>query len=146
MSAASTDRRPRVVVFGGGVLQTLDIPPDSPKHEELPVATRPGGDPERLNGLWRVEWQRRAGRATDRPRGMTWRIGEGTIAIFTGGANAAHPQWGGPRIPFRLDRSGAGLAAGAYLIVVQPEAADRTYRELRDDLAGACAAASGSPG
>jgi ribonuclease P protein component len=45
-----------------------------------------------------------------------------------------------------IDRSGAGLAPGAYLIAVQPEAADRTYRELRDDLAGACAAASGGSG
>jgi ribonuclease P protein component len=45
-----------------------------------------------------------------------------------------------------IDRSGAGLASGAYLIAVRPEAAERTYRELRDDLAGACAAASGRPG
>jgi ribonuclease P protein component len=45
-----------------------------------------------------------------------------------------------------IDRSGAGLADGAYLIAVRPAAADSTYRELRDDLARACAAASGRPG
>ncbi len=45
-----------------------------------------------------------------------------------------------------IDRSGAGLATGAYLIAARPEAADRSYRELRDDLAGACAAATGRSG
>jgi ribonuclease P protein component len=44
-----------------------------------------------------------------------------------------------------LDRSGAGLADGAYLIAVRPGAADRSYRELRADLAEACAAATGRP-
>jgi uncharacterized protein (TIGR03067 family) len=106
--AGNEEPRPHRVVFGGGVLQTLQIPPESPKHEELPVATRPGGDPEGLNGLWRVEWQRRAGRATDRLRGMTWKIDGETISISTGGANADPRQRGGPRIPFRLDPASAG--------------------------------------
>jgi len=43
-----------------------------------------------------------------------------------------------------LDRTApGGLACGAYLVSVRPEAAQRTYRELRDDLGRACAAASG---
>jgi uncharacterized protein (TIGR03067 family) len=114
LTAWSVDRsgneepRPHRLVFGGGVSQSLDIPTESPKREELPVATRLGGDPEGLNGLWRVEWQRRAGRATDRPRGMTWKIDGGIIAILTGSANADPRQRGGTRIPFRLDPASAG--------------------------------------
>src|SRR5262249_12397130 len=79
--SGNEERRPHRVVLGGGVVRTFEFPPESPKREELPVATRPGGDPEGLNGLWRVEWQRRACRATDRPRGMTWKIDGQTIAI-----------------------------------------------------------------
>jgi ribonuclease P protein component len=45
-----------------------------------------------------------------------------------------------------LGCSEPGLAEGAYLISVRPDAVDRTYRELRTDLAGACAAASGRQG
>jgi ribonuclease P protein component len=43
-----------------------------------------------------------------------------------------------------LDISTGGLPTGAYLVVVRPEAVDRTYRELRDDLGWAIAAASGT--
>jgi len=36
-----------------------------------------------------------------------------------------------------------GLPAGAYLVSVRPAAATRPYRDLRDDLAAACAAVTG---
>jgi ribonuclease P protein component len=40
-----------------------------------------------------------------------------------------------------LDRSTpGGLACGAYLVSARPEAAARSYRELRDDLGRACVA------
>jgi ribonuclease P protein component len=43
-----------------------------------------------------------------------------------------------------LDRTTpGGLACGAYLVSVRPEAAARTYRDLRDDLARGCAAVTG---
>jgi ribonuclease P protein component len=45
-----------------------------------------------------------------------------------------------------LDRTTGGLACGAYLVTVRPEAAECTYRELRDDLGRACAAVSGEAG
>ena len=41
-----------------------------------------------------------------------------------------------------LDVSTGGLPTGDYLVTVSPEAAGRTYRELRDDLGRAIAAAS----
>lgn len=41
-----------------------------------------------------------------------------------------------------LDRAdataGSGLAPGAYLVSVRPEAADLPYRRLADDVAAAC--------
>jgi ribonuclease P protein component len=45
-----------------------------------------------------------------------------------------------------LDASSGGLATGAYLVSVGSEAAGRTYRELRRDLSGAIAAATGAEG
>jgi ribonuclease P protein component len=42
-----------------------------------------------------------------------------------------------------LDRTTpGGLACGAYLVIVRPEAAQRPYRDLREDLRLACAAVS----
>jgi ribonuclease P protein component len=45
-----------------------------------------------------------------------------------------------------LDRSTGGVATGAYLITLRPEAARRSYRELRDELGRAVAAATGPTG
>jgi ribonuclease P protein component len=43
-----------------------------------------------------------------------------------------------------LDRSTpGGLACGAYLVSVRPEAASQSYRELRDDLGRAWVAVTG---
>jgi ribonuclease P protein component len=39
-----------------------------------------------------------------------------------------------------LDRSTGGLPTGAYLVTLRPEAAQRSYAELRRDLGQACAA------
>ena len=45
-----------------------------------------------------------------------------------------------------LDRSTGGLPTGAYLIMLRPEAAGSTYRELHDDLARAITSATaGAP-
>jgi ribonuclease P protein component len=44
-----------------------------------------------------------------------------------------------------LDRSTGGLAPGAYLISLRPEAAQRSYRELYQYLSLALPAASGAP-
>lgn len=46
-----------------------------------------------------------------------------------------------------LDRSTGGLPTGAYLVMLRPEAADRSYRELHHDLSRAIdAATAGSVG
>lgn len=44
-----------------------------------------------------------------------------------------------------LDRSDGGLAPGAYLVALRPQAAHRSYDQLRHDLALAIAAATGTP-
>lgn len=44
-----------------------------------------------------------------------------------------------------LDRSGGGLAPGAYLVALRPEAAHRTYDQLRHDLDRAISSAAGTP-
>ena len=44
-----------------------------------------------------------------------------------------------------LDRSTGGLPAGAYLVTLRPEAAQRTYRELHCDLGLAVTAATAAP-
>jgi ribonuclease P protein component len=44
-----------------------------------------------------------------------------------------------------LDRSAGGLAPGAYLVALRPQAAQRTYDQLRHDLDLAIAAAAGTP-
>ncbi len=44
-----------------------------------------------------------------------------------------------------LDRSTGGLPTGAYLVILRPEAAQRTYRELQRDLGLAVTAASAAP-
>ena len=44
-----------------------------------------------------------------------------------------------------LDRSRGGLAAGAYLISLRPEAAQRSYRDLHRDLDHALSAVTTPP-
>lgn len=44
-----------------------------------------------------------------------------------------------------LDRSTGGLPTGAYLIMLRPEAAGRSYDDLRHDLADAIASATVAP-
>ena len=44
-----------------------------------------------------------------------------------------------------IDVATHGLAPGAYLVSVRPEAAQATYATLRDDLASALAAVAGDP-
>ena len=44
-----------------------------------------------------------------------------------------------------LDRSTGGLPTGAYLIMLRPEAAERSYRELHHDLDRAIGAATAVP-
>jgi ribonuclease P protein component len=43
-----------------------------------------------------------------------------------------------------IDVASGGLATGAYLVTVRPEAARRTYQELHRDVARATAAATGA--
>lgn len=44
-----------------------------------------------------------------------------------------------------IDVATDGLPTGAYLVSVRPEATQRSYAELRDDLASALVAATGGP-
>lgn len=44
-----------------------------------------------------------------------------------------------------IDRSPGGMAPGAYLVSLRPEAAQRTYAELRRDLGSAVSAVTDSP-
>jgi hypothetical protein len=44
-----------------------------------------------------------------------------------------------------IDVVTGGLPTGAYLVSVRPEATQRSYGELRDDLVAALAAATGDP-
>jgi ribonuclease P protein component len=44
-----------------------------------------------------------------------------------------------------IDLATGGLPTGAYLVSVRPAAAQRSYRELRDDLGSALAAATDDP-
>jgi ribonuclease P protein component len=43
-----------------------------------------------------------------------------------------------------IDTTSGGLSTGAYLVTLRPEATQRTYQELRRDLALAVAAATGA--
>jgi RNase P protein component len=43
-----------------------------------------------------------------------------------------------------LDRAPGGLAPGAYLVALRPEAARCSYQDLRRDLRDACASLTGT--
>src|SRR5262249_52337846 len=75
-TAGNEEARPHTVLIRGGLLQAVAPPPLSSKPEQLPSAAQPGGDAKGLIGRWLVQWQRRSGRAIERPRGMTLEINE----------------------------------------------------------------------
>jgi uncharacterized protein (TIGR03067 family) len=84
-----------------------------PEARELVAEAPVGGDAEGLEGVWRVDSQRRAGRPAERPRGMTWKIDGGAILLYpdgkayAAGANADPRRQGGTRFDCRLGPAGS---------------------------------------
>jgi uncharacterized protein (TIGR03067 family) len=108
----NVEPRPHIVALGAEGLQTIVTPPEVAKPAETTAAARPAGNTKGLAGLWQVESQRRAGRATDRPRGMTCEFDGNSIALSPGGMAAVRGEKPDPRtrpglrIPCRTDPDG----------------------------------------
>ncbi len=94
--AGNEEPRPHTAVFRGGLLQSVGAQTEPVKREERPATARPGGDAKGLDGLWRVESQRRAGRATERPPGMTAEVSGESILFYPGGKASAGGGKAGP--------------------------------------------------
>jgi uncharacterized protein (TIGR03067 family) len=115
-AAGNLEPRPHAVTVGAG----SQFRPITAGREAGPVRVveaAPG--PRGLDGAWRLESQQRAGRRTERPRGMTLEIEGDTLWIYPAGKPAGvnkresrPPGYrfpGGFRIPCRLDRGAAGM-------------------------------------
>ena len=90
--------RRHTVVFGNDGLRMVVTRPEAPKPVGPIAVAQPGVQPKGPHGVWRVELQRRAGRPTERPRGMSCAIDTDTIAFSTGGKGTPSI-----RIPCRVD-------------------------------------------
>lgn len=124
-------------------LQAPDVDPRRPGHREGPTSQGPGS-PVRL--IWRVDRRdtfealRRGRRRRQGPLSVTWVPGdpaEPPRAAYSIGRRVG-PAVVRNRVRRQLRmlmcEASPRLAPGAYLVGAGPEAAKRTYAELRDDL------------
>jgi ribonuclease P protein component len=130
-----------------------DAHPSRPRHpaHPAPEGSHPAvGLIRRFGDRATFDALRRDGRRARRgPMTVTYLAGGDGVRVAYAIGRAVGPAVARNRLRRRLraaareiDSAGPGLPAGAYLVALRPEATGRSYAELRNDLATACAAAS----